>query len=196
MHWTGPLEAHMIRSKSRWAHSSWAWTHDTRSPLHEYRASVTCGFILSWGRKQTLREKKVLVVDNFTYRREMRKAVVVAAVTTAAMAAAVAVLWSRWKQESERQWRKTRRILRKFARDCATPVSKLWLVADALVSDMNEALTSQETTTLNMPISYVASLPSGYSFFPSVSFILYMLYVYILSNRSMVAGMRKDCTMG
>ncbi|RVX23948.1 putative hexokinase-like 2 protein [Vitis vinifera] len=91
----------------------------------------------------------------------MRKAVVVAAVTTAAMAAAVAVLWSRWKQESERQWRKTRRILRKFARDCATPVSKLWLVADALVSDMNEALTSQETTTLNMPISYVASLPSG-----------------------------------
>ncbi|KAJ9670379.1 hypothetical protein PVL29_026736 [Vitis rotundifolia] len=91
----------------------------------------------------------------------MRKAVVVAAVTTAAMAAAVAVLWSRWKQESERQGRKIRRILRKFARDCATPVSKLWLVADALVSDMNEALTSQETTTLNMLISYAASLPAG-----------------------------------
>ena len=114
-----------------------------------------------------------MVVDNFTYRREMRKAVVVAAVTTAAIAVATAVLWRHWKQESERQRRKTRRILRKLARDCATPVSKLWVVADALVSDMNEAFTSQETTALNMLISYVSPLPTGYPFFIlSVLFIL------------------------
>lgn len=91
----------------------------------------------------------------------MRKEVVVAAVITAAMAAGMAVLWRRWKQEGERQRRKARRILRKFARDCATPASKLWLVANALVSDMNEALTSPEASSLNMPISYVASLPTG-----------------------------------
>ena len=129
--------------------------------------------VISRERQQKLGERKVVVVDNFTYRREMRKAVVVAAVTTAAIAVATAVLWRHWKQESERQRRKTRRILRKLARDCATPVSKLWVLADALVSDMNEPFTSQETTALNMLISYVSPLPTGYPFFIlSVLFIL------------------------
>ena len=86
------------------------------------------------------------------------------AVATAATIVAAAALFRQWKRRKERQWKQTQRILRKFARDCATPVPKLWQVANALVSDMQSSLASNETSSnLNMLVSYVASLPTGYS---------------------------------
>eukprot|EP00258_Populus_trichocarpa_P044576 XP_024460595.1 probable hexokinase-like 2 protein isoform X2 [Populus trichocarpa] len=90
----------------------------------------------------------------------MRKeAVVLATVTTVAV---VAVLVRQYSLKKQRQWKQTQRILRKFARESATPVPKLWEVANALVSDMQASLVSQEeTSTLNMLVSYAASLPKG-----------------------------------
>ncbi|CAB4283983.1 unnamed protein product [Prunus armeniaca] len=93
----------------------------------------------------------------------MRKEVVVAAALTATATVVVAAaLLRQWKRKKQRQWRETQKILRKFARDCATPVPKLWLVSNALVSDIKACLASSGTiTTLNMLVSYVAPLPSG-----------------------------------
>ncbi|XP_011021821.1 PREDICTED: probable hexokinase-like 2 protein [Populus euphratica] len=90
----------------------------------------------------------------------MRKeAVMLATVTTVAV---VAVLVRQNSRKKQRRWKQTQRILRKFARESATPVPKLWEVANALVSDMQASLVSQEeTSTLNMLVSYAASLPKG-----------------------------------
>ncbi|KAG5154644.1 hypothetical protein AAZX31_05G102900 [Glycine max] len=91
----------------------------------------------------------------------MRKNVVVAVSTTLAVVV-VGALIRRWKQWKEQQLRKTNQIIRKFASECATPVTKLWQVADDLVSSMKISLvSSHETTTLNMVISNVTSLPLG-----------------------------------
>lgn len=87
---------------------------------------------------------------------------VAAALTATATVVVAAALLRQWKREKQRQWRETQKILRKFARDCATPVPKLWLVSNALVSDVKACLASSGTiTTLNMLVSYVAPLPSG-----------------------------------
>ncbi|KAK3026771.1 hypothetical protein RJ639_040310 [Escallonia herrerae] len=90
----------------------------------------------------------------------MRKEVVVAAVTTAAAVVAVAVLLKQSKRRSERRWRHAQRILRKFARDCATPVPKLWNVANGFVADMQAGLGSSKSN-VSMFASYVSSLPTG-----------------------------------
>ncbi|KAF9678180.1 hypothetical protein SADUNF_Sadunf07G0008300 [Salix dunnii] len=90
----------------------------------------------------------------------MRKEVVVLA--TVATVAVVAVLVRQYSRKKERQWKQTQRILRKFAKESATPVPKLWEVANALVSDMRASLASQEETgTLSMLVSYATSLPKG-----------------------------------
>lgn len=95
----------------------------------------------------------------------MRKEVVAAAALTAAAAiTAIAALVRHRKRRKEQQWKETQKILRKFARDCATPVPKLWQVANAFVADMRSSLIASNgtNTSLNMLVSYVASLPSGY----------------------------------
>ena len=97
----------------------------------------------------------------------MRKEVAVAAAvsTTLAVVGVVAVV-RQWRRRKEQELRRARNIVRKFARESATPVNKLWQVADDLVSHMKGSLASHpnESTTLNMLISYVASLPNGYDF--------------------------------
>ncbi|KAI9164759.1 hypothetical protein LWI28_001485 [Acer negundo] len=92
----------------------------------------------------------------------MRKQAVVVVVSTAATVVVIAAVLRQWKRRKERQWKQTQRILRKLARECATPVPKLWQVSNALVSEMEASLASNDiTTTLNMLVSYVASLPNG-----------------------------------
>lgn len=97
----------------------------------------------------------------------MRKeVVVVAAASTAATIVVVAALVRQWKRRKEQQWKQTQTILRKFATECATPVPRLWQVANALVSEMQASLASNESITdLNMLLSYLASLPNGYYVF-------------------------------
>ncbi|XP_022872711.1 probable hexokinase-like 2 protein [Olea europaea var. sylvestris] len=92
----------------------------------------------------------------------MRKEVVVAAaaVTVGAAAVGVAVFLKHWEQQRERRLRQAKRLLRKFANDCATPVAKLWNIADDLASKMESGLSSEESI-LGMLVSYVAPLPTG-----------------------------------
>ncbi|MED6222312.1 hypothetical protein PIB30_063133 [Stylosanthes scabra] len=98
----------------------------------------------------------------------MRNQVVVGvAVGTTVVAVAIGALIWRWKLMKEQQLKHARNIIRKFARECATPVAKLWQVADDLVSQMKASLdspSSNETSsssTLNMIISNVTALPNG-----------------------------------
>ncbi|KAK4477422.1 hypothetical protein RD792_016643 [Penstemon davidsonii] len=93
----------------------------------------------------------------------MRKEVAVAVVvTTAATVLGAAVLVRQWKRRGERRWRHGQRILRKFARDSATPVAKLWHIANQLASDMQEGLISSgDHNNLSMLVSYHAPLPTG-----------------------------------
>lgn len=94
----------------------------------------------------------------------IRKGVVVAVTAATVTAVAAAVLTGRWMRRKERRRKQTQRILRKFARECATPVSKLWEVADAIVSDMTASFAAAATEnrgSLNMVVSFAGSLPSG-----------------------------------
>ncbi|KAM3756864.1 hypothetical protein ACB098_02G144600 [Castanea mollissima] len=86
--------------------------------------------------------------------RETRKKVLVEAVATAATIVAAVALWRQWRRKSERLWKPTQRILCKFARDCVTPVPKIYQVADDLVSDMQASLASNHAANLNMLVSY------------------------------------------
>ncbi|XP_010527158.1 PREDICTED: probable hexokinase-like 2 protein [Tarenaya hassleriana] len=80
---------------------------------------------------------------------------------TAVAATVVAVRW--WLRRKERRLKQSERILRKFARECATPAAKLWDVADALVADMNASLSGDKSpaSSLDMIVSFAAPLPSG-----------------------------------
>ncbi|MBA0617038.1 hypothetical protein Godav_026515 [Gossypium davidsonii] len=95
----------------------------------------------------------------------MKQQVALAAVTTTAatVMAVVALVRQYWKAKQDRQWGKCQRILRKFSRDCSTPVPKLWQVANAMVSDMGASLSSSDeaTSSLNMFVSYASPLPTG-----------------------------------
>ncbi|CAE6153620.1 unnamed protein product [Arabidopsis arenosa] len=93
-----------------------------------------------------------------------RKEVVLAVTAATVTAVAAGVLMGRWIRRKERRRKHTQRILRKFARECATPVSKLWAVADALVADMTASLAAAAAEccgSLNMLVSFAGSLPSG-----------------------------------
>ncbi|KAG5623753.1 hypothetical protein H5410_008971 [Solanum commersonii] len=91
----------------------------------------------------------------------MKKDVVVlAAVTTVSTVIAAVLLVRQWKRRSEQRWRHAQRILRKFARECATPVPKLWQIADDLVAQMHADLTSTQSTLQMFP-SCLPSLPNG-----------------------------------
>ncbi|CAJ1943089.1 unnamed protein product [Sphenostylis stenocarpa] len=91
----------------------------------------------------------------------MRKGVVVIVSTTMAVVAVGAFIrkWKRWK---EQQMKQTKHIIRKFARESATPLAKLWQVADDMVSSMKISLASSgESSSLDMVLSDVTSLPLG-----------------------------------
>ncbi|PKI40939.1 hypothetical protein CRG98_038676 [Punica granatum] len=96
----------------------------------------------------------------------VRREVVVAVLTTAAaIVAATTVLW-RLQGRRQRQRERAQRILRKFARESATPVPLLWRVADALASNMDASLSTStdqksSNSTLNMLVASVDSLPTG-----------------------------------
>lgn len=97
----------------------------------------------------------------------MKKDVVVlAAATTISTIVAAVLLVRQWKRRSEQRWRHAQRILRKFARECATPIPKLWQIADDLVAQMQSGLNSTQSTLQMLP-SCLPSLPNGYYTFES-----------------------------
>ncbi|KAH0844237.1 hypothetical protein HID58_090529 [Brassica napus] len=95
----------------------------------------------------------------------MARKEVVAVTAAVVTAVAAAVIIGQWVRRKERRRKQTQMILRKFARECATPVSKLWAVADALVADMTAFLSATTAAgscgSLNMLVSFAGALPSG-----------------------------------
>lgn len=88
--------------------------------------------------------------------------VAVTAATVTAVAAAVII--GQWMRRKERRRKQTQKILKKFARECATPLWKLWAVADDLLADMTASLAAtaaESFGSLNMLVSFAGSLPSG-----------------------------------
>jgi hexokinase len=81
-----------------------------------------------------------------------------AAVTCAIAAALVAR-----RASAHARWRRALALLREFEDGCATPTTRLRQVVDALVVEMHAGLASDGGSKLKMLLTYVDSLPTGYS---------------------------------
>ncbi|KAK8959293.1 Hexokinase-1 [Platanthera guangdongensis] len=92
----------------------------------------------------------------------MRKAAVGTALVCAATACAVAALIVRHRMKSSSRWSRAMAILEEFEEKCATPIGKLWNVADAMAVEMHAGLASDGGSKLKMLISFVDNLPTGY----------------------------------
>ncbi|KAF3442966.1 hypothetical protein FNV43_RR16884 [Rhamnella rubrinervis] len=91
----------------------------------------------------------------------MGKVAVGVAVVCAAAVCAAAALVVRHRMKSSGKWTRTMAILREFEGKCATPISKLRQVADAMTVEMHAGLASEGGSKLKMIISYVDNLPTG-----------------------------------
>ncbi|KAG9449807.1 hypothetical protein H6P81_009772 [Aristolochia fimbriata] len=91
----------------------------------------------------------------------MGKVAVGAAVVCAATACAVAALIVRHRMRNSGRWARAMAILKEFEEKCATPISKLRQVADAMTVEMHAGLASEGGSKLKMLISYVDNLPTG-----------------------------------
>ncbi|WVZ24290.1 hypothetical protein V8G54_002834 [Vigna mungo] len=91
----------------------------------------------------------------------MRKNVVVV-VSTSIAVVVVGALIRKWKQWKEQQLRRMKQIIRRFARESATPLKCLWQVADDMVTSMQDSLAiTDDSPSLNMVVSNATSLPLG-----------------------------------
>ncbi|KAE8696422.1 Hexokinase-1 [Hibiscus syriacus] len=87
-------------------------------------------------------------------------AVGIAVVCGVAVAAAAAVVVHRRMKKSGK-WVKVMEIVKDFEEKCATPVSRLKQVSDAMIVEMHAGLASEGGSKLKMLISYVDNLPTG-----------------------------------
>lgn len=92
---------------------------------------------------------------------EMGKVAVGVAVVCAAAVCAAAALVVRHRMKSSGKWARAMSIMREFEGKCATPISKLRQVADAMTVEMHAGLASEGGSKLKMIISYVDNLPTG-----------------------------------
>ncbi|XP_068656984.1 hexokinase-1-like [Aristolochia californica] len=60
-----------------------------------------------------------------------------------------------------RQWRRANRFVKKFTKQGATPVKKLWQLADAMAFHMQIGLASNDSSGLQMIVTDIDSLPTG-----------------------------------
>ncbi|CAN8257595.1 unnamed protein product [Cochlearia groenlandica] len=91
----------------------------------------------------------------------MGKVAVGATVVCAAAVCAATVFIVRRRIKSSGKWSRVIEILKVFEEDCATPLSKLRHVADAMTVEMHAGLASEDGSKLKMLISFVDNLPSG-----------------------------------
>ena len=103
----------------------------------------------------------------------MGKVTVAATVVCAAAVSAAVVLVVRHRMKSSGKWAKSMEILREFEEKCATPVSKLRQVADAMTVEMHAGLASDGGSKLKMLISYVDNLPTGYG---NIKFCIFYIF--------------------
>lgn len=81
-------------------------------------------------------------------------------------------------------------ILINLQRDCATPLPVLRHVADAMASDMRSGLAVDGATDLNMILTYVHNLPTGYVM-PRflLSFFFYFLILFYQDDTNLEASL-------
>ncbi|XP_071733492.1 hexokinase-1-like [Rutidosis leptorrhynchoides] len=91
----------------------------------------------------------------------MGKVTVGVAVVSAAAVCAAAALVVRHRVRSTKRCVKAADILKELEENCATPLSKLRQVADAMTVEMHAGLASEGGSKLKMLISYVDNLPTG-----------------------------------
>ncbi|KAJ0841383.1 putative hexokinase [Helianthus annuus] len=91
----------------------------------------------------------------------MGKVAVAAAVVGAAAVTAAVVLVVRYRMQDSCKWAKAMDIVKEFEEKCATPVSKLRQVADAMTVEMHAGLAFDGGSKLKMLINYVDNLPTG-----------------------------------
>ncbi|GMI93768.1 ARABIDOPSIS THALIANA HEXOKINASE 2, hexokinase 2 [Hibiscus trionum] len=87
-------------------------------------------------------------------------AVGIAVACGVAVAAAAAVVIHR-RMKKPGTWVKVMEIVKDFEEKCATPVSRLRQVSDAMIVEMHAGLASEGGSKLKMLVSYVDSLPTG-----------------------------------
>lgn len=73
---------------------------------------------------------------------------------------AVVAVWRRVR--SRRGWARAVAVLKEFEEGCATPVSRLRQVVDAMAVEMHAGLASDGGSKLRMLLTFVDALPNGY----------------------------------
>ncbi|MFS7996191.1 putative hexokinase [Helianthus anomalus] len=91
----------------------------------------------------------------------MGKVAVTPAVVGAAAVTTAVVLVVRHRMQNSGKWDKAMDIVKEFEEKCATPVSKLRQVADAMTVEMHAGLASDIGSKLKMLTSYVDNHPTG-----------------------------------
>lgn len=95
----------------------------------------------------------------------MGKTTVVVACAAAVAVGLGAAVVVRRRTKRDGNWGKAMGMLKELEEKCATPVAKLKQVADAMTVEMHAGLASQGGSKLQMIISFVDSLPTGYFVF-------------------------------
>ncbi|KAE8718380.1 Hexokinase-1 [Hibiscus syriacus] len=91
----------------------------------------------------------------------MRKVAVGIAVACGVAAAAAAAVVVHRRMKKAGKWVKAMEMVKDFEEKCATPLSRLRQVSDAMIVEMQAGLASEGGSKLKMLISYVDSLPTG-----------------------------------
>lgn len=67
--------------------------------------------------------------------------------------------------KSKRKWNRVVGVLKELEEGCETSVGRLRQVVDAMAVEMHAGLASEGGSKLKMLLTFVDSLPDGYSFF-------------------------------
>ena len=102
----------------------------------------------------------------------------------AACAVAAVVVGKRVK--SRRKWRRVVGVLAELEQGCETTVARLKQVVDAMAVEMHAGLASEGGSKLKMLLTFVDTLPNGYSLFqfPHLRFLLsaFLSWVFACFN--------------
>jgi len=96
------------------------------------------------------------------------------AVVTCVVAAAVVGK----RVTSRRKWMRVVAVLNEFEEACATPVTRLRQVVDAMAVEMHAGLASEGGSKLKMLLTSVDKLPNGY---PPLSLFFFPIFYLLLS---------------
>ena len=95
--------------------------------------------------------------------------VVGVAVTVAVTACAVAAVVVGKRVKSRREWRRAVGVFAELEQGCETTVGRLKQVVDAVAVEMHAGLASEGGSKLKMLLTFVDTLPNGYSHLPYFS---------------------------